>query len=307
MGHEHAVRDFLRARRAAVAPVDVGLPIAPGTRRVPGLRREEVASLAGVSVDYYTRLEQGRAMHVSESVLAAVARALRLDEEEAQHLRDLVGQATNGRSRRPAPQRVRPGLLQLLGAVGNLPAYVLGSHGEVLASNALARALLTDFDAVPVAERNLVRWLCTDPAARELFCDWEEVASDAVAVLHRQVGRDACDPVIAALVGELSVVSADFARWWASQRVFARASGVQRLHHPIVGRLDLALETLLVPGPVEQSLVVRSAEPGSPSEQALALLASWTAAPPTGGVRADGAGRGAAGAGDVSGTRSGGS
>ena len=279
MGREHAVRDFLRARRAAVSPEQAGLPPAPGARRVPGLRREEVASLAGVSVDYYTRLEQGRALNVSDSVLSAVARALRLDEVEAAHLRDLVGPSAGaGRTRaRAVRAAVRPGLLQLLEAVGDLPAYVLGGRAEVLASNRLARALLTDFDALPVPQRNLVRWLCTDPAARELLLDWEEVAADAVAALHRQVGKDACDPVIAALVGELSVVSEEFARWWASQRVLSRTWALRRLHHPLVGRLDLAVEHLLVPGPEEQVLVVHSAEPGSASAEALALLASWTA------------------------------
>ncbi|GAB7192907.1 helix-turn-helix transcriptional regulator [Kineococcus sp. NUM-3379] len=278
MGREHAVRDFLRARRSAVSPADVGLPAAPGARRVPGLRREEVASLAGVSVDYYTRLEQGRALNVSESVLSAIARALRLDEVEVAHLRDLVGpSAGTGRSRARATQHVRPGVRQLLDSLEGLPAYVLGSRGEVLASNPLGRAVFADFDAMPAARRNIVRWLCTDPAARELFVDWEEVAADAVAVLHRQVGKDACDPVIAALVGELSVVSEEFARWWASQRVYSRLHGVRRLHHPLVGPLELSVEHLLLPGPVEQVVVVHSAEPGSASRQALALLASWTA------------------------------
>ena len=278
MGREHAVRDFLRARRAAVSPGDVGLPQAPGARRVPGLRREEVASLAGVSVDYYTRLEQGRALNVSDSVLRAIARALRLDEEEVAHLRDLVGPSAGApRASSRAGQGLRPGVLQLLATMDSLPAYVLGGRGEVLAANRLARALFTDFEAVPAAQRNLVRWLCTDPAARELFLDWEEVAADAVAALHRQVGKDACDPLIAALVGELSVVSEEFARWWASQRVFSRTHGVRRLHHPLVGRLDLAVEHLLVPGPLGQALVVHSAEPGSTSAEALGLLASWTA------------------------------
>ena len=278
MGREHAVRDFLRARRSAVSPADVGLPTAPGGRRVPGLRREEVASLAGVSVDYYTRLEQGRALNVSDSVLGAIARALRLDDVEVAHLRDLVGpSAGSGRARPRAGQGVRPGVLQLLAAMEDLPVYVLGSRGEVLAANRLARAVFTDFGALPVAQRNIVRWLCTDPAARELFVDWEEVAADAVAALHRQVGKDACDPVIAALVGELSVVSEDFARWWASQRVYSRHHGTRRLHHPVVGPLELAVEHLLVPGPLEQAVVVHSAEPGSASQQALGLLASWTA------------------------------
>ncbi|PPK92628.1 helix-turn-helix protein [Kineococcus xinjiangensis] len=278
MGREHAVRDFLRARRAAVSPGDVGLPHAPGARRVPGLRREEVASLAGVSVDYYTRLEQGRALNVSDSVLRAIARALRLDEEEVAHLRDLVGPSAGApRASGRATQGIRPGVAQLLATMESLPAYVLGWRGEVLAANRLARALFTDFEAMPAPQRNLVRWLCTDPTARELFLDWEDVAADAVAALHRQVGKDACDPLIAALVGELSVVSEEFARWWASQRVFSRTHGVRRLRHPLVGRLDLAVEHLLVPGPLEQALVVHSAEPGSASAEALGLLASWTA------------------------------
>ena len=271
------LRAFLRSRRARVTPQDAGLPVGTGPRRVPGLRREELALLAGVSVDYYTRLEQGRDLNVSTEVLDAIADALRLDDVERSHLRHLA-QPTRQARRAAAPprQQVRSGVRQLLDSLST-PGFVIGRRSDVLATNRLARALLTDFDALPVPQRNLVRWLCTDPAARELLLDWEEVAADAVAALHRQVGKDACDPVIAALVGELSVVSEEFARWWASQRVLSRTWALRRLHHPVVGRLDLAVEHLLVPGPEEQVLVVHSAEPGSASAEALALLASWTA------------------------------
>ncbi|WP_323132666.1 helix-turn-helix domain-containing protein, partial [Kineococcus indalonis] len=280
MGRDLAVRDFLRVRRSTVRPEDVGLPPAPGPRRVAGLRREEVASLAGVSVAYYTRLEQGRAMNVSESVLRAVGAALRLDEDELDHLRDLVGTAARPVSTSPEVPRVRAGVHRLLDAMTGVPALALGPRSEVLAANAPARALLLDPQALPAKDRNWVRWLCTDPAARTLFLDWEDVAADAVAGLHRHVGRDACDPGVAALVGELSVVSPDFARWWASQRVRTRDHATHRLQHPLVGRLDLDVETLHLPGAREQSLLTWTAAPGSASAEALGLLLSWTGPEP---------------------------
>ncbi len=274
------MRDFLRVRRSAVHPQDVGLPPAPGPRRVAGLRREEVASLAGVSVAYYTRLEQGRALNVSESVLRAVAAALRLDEDELAHLRDLVGHGPHPGPGRAEVPRVRAGVHRLLEAMDGVPALVLGPRSEVLAANAAAAALLLDPQALPARERNWVRWLCTDGAARELFLDWEDVACDAVAGLHRHVGRDACDPAVAALVGELSVVSPDFARWWASQRVRTRDHATHRLQHPLVGRLDLDVETLRLPGATGQALLTWTAEPASSSAEALGLLLSWNGPAP---------------------------
>lgn len=278
MGREHAVRDFLRAKRSALSPTAAGLPPSAGGRRVDGLRREEVALLAGVSVGYYTRLEQGRALNASESVLAALGRALQLHEAEVTHLRDLVGPASTGS--RPGAQvvaRVRPGVRQLLEGVGDLPALVLGRRWDVLATNRMARALLVDFDAMPVRRRNLLHWLCTDPAARDLFCDWEQVGADAVAALRRQAGRDACDAAVTALVAELSGVSADFVRWWSSQRVSSADHAVHRFHHPVAGEVELSWEALLVPGPVEQTFAVWTPAPGGPDEQALEVLASWAA------------------------------
>lgn len=274
------LRDFLRSRRARLTPDEVGLPPGPGARRVPGLRREELAQLAGLSVDYYTRLEQGRDITVSPDVLQAVARALRLGEDERAHLLDLARPSRVRRRPSAAPaQRVRVGVRMLLDVLPT-PAFVLGRRLDVLASNAVARALLCDFDALPRRERNHARWVFLDPDARERYLDWESVARENVAALRMYAGRYPDDPELAALVGELTVRSAAFASWWADHEVLRHSHGTKRYHHPVVGELTVAYEALPLPDTADQVLFVYTAEPGTPSAQALQLLASWASPPP---------------------------
>jgi transcriptional regulator with XRE-family HTH domain len=272
------LRAFLRTRRARLTPEQAGLPAQPGIRRVPGLRREEVARLAGVSTDYYIRLERGRNLNVSESVLKALARALRLNETERAHLLTLAKLRRAPSAPMPA-QRVRPGLLQALNALTDVPALVIGRRCDVLATNALARALYTDFDALPRRERNLVRFLFLDDAARELYLDWPEAARSGVAGLHLYAGRNPDDVRLAELVDELSVRDADFRRWWADHDVHRHSHGAHRLRHPVIGELTLNYETLAHTADPEQFLGLHTAEPGSRSEQALRLLASHAATP----------------------------
>jgi transcriptional regulator with XRE-family HTH domain len=274
VGSNPELRDFLRSRRARITPQEAGLAPQPGTRRVPGLRREEVAQLAGVSVDYYVRLERGRHLNVSESVLDALARALSLNDTEREHLFAVARPARARRVPLP-PQRVRPGLYRVLDSLTAIPATVIGRRLDVLATNTMARALVTDFDRLPHRERNMVRYMFLNDGARVLYLDWEMAARSTVAALHRYAGRYPSDPQLAELVGELSVRDTDFRRWWADHDVFQHGVGYKRLHHPVVGDLTLDYEFLTVAADPEQSLGLHTAKPGSPSEQALQLLASW--------------------------------
>ncbi|WP_432571094.1 helix-turn-helix transcriptional regulator [Kineococcus sp. SYSU DK005] len=267
--------DFLRSRRAAAAPDAAGLPVAAG-RRVQGLRREEVAQLAGLSVDYYARLEQGRHASPSRAVVEALARALGLDAAARAHLHDLAGPSAP-RTERPAVQRVRPAVHQLLDSLGDHPAFVLGRRTDVLASNALARALLSDWDALPTRQRNYVRWLLLDPAARTLFPDWEVLAAEAVGTLRLDAGRHPGDPRLNSLVGELTIGCPEFGRWWSDRRVHERTHGTKRVHHPVVGEVTIRFEALALSGEEDQTLFVYSTEPGSASADNLRLLSSWTA------------------------------
>jgi transcriptional regulator with XRE-family HTH domain len=268
------LRDYLRSRRARITPEQVGLPQS-GARRVPGLRREEVAQLAGVSVDYYVRLERGRNRNVSESVLDAVARALQLDETERDHLFTLARPART--RRRPTPQqRVRPGLQRVLDSLADTPAILIGNRSDVVGSNRMARALFTDWDALPRRERNMAHYLFLDESARELYADWEAVARGTVAGLHLYAGRHPDDPQLADLVGELSVRDNDFRRWWADHDVLRRTYGSKSFHHPVAGDLTLAYEAFSPTGDPDLMLGVYTVEPDSPSEHALRLLASWT-------------------------------
>ncbi|MBZ6475943.1 helix-turn-helix transcriptional regulator [Streptomyces griseocarneus] len=279
MDQRTELSEFLRSRRARLRPEDVGLAVHGGRRRVPGLRREELALLAGVSVAYYTRLEQGRGQNVSASVIDAIATALRLDRAERNHLTHLVRPATAGRPRTGAvrPQRVRPAVQHLIDSMEGVPAYVLGRRLDIIAWNRLASALLGDFSALPPGQCNLARMIFLDPAARELYVEWEGKAADLVALLRLDAGCYPDDPRLAALVGELSVKSADFRALWAAHNVRDKGFGVKRLHHPVAGPLTLAYETLVLPADPDQQLVTYHAEPGSSSADALRLLASWTA------------------------------
>ncbi|MFD5283535.1 helix-turn-helix transcriptional regulator [Streptomyces rubrogriseus] len=276
--------DFLRRSRAQCDPERAGLPPDGRVRRVPGLRREEVARLSGVSADYYARLEQGRSINPSPAVVEAVGHALGLDEAGLAHLKDLVGITATGRpSRPPSVQRLRPGLHRLLDSLDTaVPALALGRQSAVLGANRMARALFADFDAMPAAERNYTRWLFLDQDARDLFVDWEVQARAAVENLRLDAVRESDRQATGALVTELRERSEDFDRWWRQHRVHQRTHGSKRLLHPLVGELTVEYETLALPGDSETTLFLYTTEPGSASAQALSLLASWTLTrPPT--------------------------
>jgi transcriptional regulator with XRE-family HTH domain len=269
--------EFLRTRRARLKPQDVGLPDFGRHRRVPGLRREELAQLAGVSVAYYTRLEQGNGRNVSAEVLDSIARALRLTDAEHAHLTHLAKpkqQRGRGSAAR-AQQPVRVALLQLLEQIDTVPAYVSGRRSDILAWNRMAAALFGDWGRLPAQERNWARLVFLNPEYRELFADWDQKASDMVSFLRMDAGRHPDDPRLSALVGELSVKSEEFRRLWATHDVKEKSHGVKRMRHPLAGELTLSFETFRLVDDEEQSLVTYHAEPGSPSAQALRLLASW--------------------------------
>ncbi|MBZ3905426.1 helix-turn-helix transcriptional regulator [Streptomyces griseiscabiei] len=280
MDRSTEIREFLRTRRARVTPEQAGLAPHPGVRRVPGLRREEVAQLAGVSVDYYVRLERGRTQGVSQTVLDAVARALQLDDTERAHLFDLAHPtAARARSRRPlAPQRVCPAVYRALDALA-VPAMVQGRRMDILAANRLGYALIADFQARPHRERNAARFVFLDEAAPALYTDWERVAGDCVATLRLYAGRHPDDPQLTELIGELSLHSDTFRRLWADHDVLAHTTGSKRLHHPLVGDLTLDYVVLAVEGDADQTLIIYTPEPASPSAEAIGILASWTDTP----------------------------
>ncbi|MBT2501700.1 helix-turn-helix transcriptional regulator [Curtobacterium sp. ISL-83] len=269
---------FLRAQRERLRPEDVGLVPDAVPRRVPGLRREEVARLAGVSTDYYTRLEQGRKFTPSDGVVNAIARALRMDDAAREHLFDLIRLPTASDGAPPV-QRVRWANQQLIDSWTAHAALITGRGHAVLATNALARALLTDFNAMPTQHRNYIRWLILDPAAAPLFADWETVASEMVAALRLDAGKHPDDRGILDLVGELAVKSEQFRTWWADQRVVSSSYGVKRFQHPVVGDLELNWQGLALPGDEDQTIFIYFPEPNTRGADALALLASWSAAP----------------------------
>ncbi|MEU9499418.1 helix-turn-helix transcriptional regulator [Streptomyces sp. NPDC048196] len=270
--------DFLRSRRARIQPEEVGLP-GHGRRRVPGLRREEVAQLAGVSVDYYIRLEQGRGPSVSDAVLDAVGRVLRLDDTEQEYLRTVARPAARRRAAAgSASQKVRPGLRLLLDSIDKVPAFILGRRMDVLAWNALGDAVV-GFSQMPPAERNMPRQVFLNPQAREVYPDWPAVAAETVAYLRLDAGSHPHDRQLATLVGELSLGSEDFRRLWADHLVKEKTAGAKRMRHPVVGELTMPYETLTVSGEPDQMLVVYTPEPGSQTEERLRLLASWAATP----------------------------
>jgi transcriptional regulator with XRE-family HTH domain len=274
--HRTELGEFLKARRADLSPRAVGLPETGAQRRVAGLRREEVAQLAAISVDYYTRLEQGR-LQASASVLAVLARALRLDDAQRAYLYELAGKTTARPRRRLPVQRVRPPMQRLLDQLTGAPALVLGRHMDILAWNSVAAALYTDFGKIPESRRNYVRLVYTDPAVRNLYADWEEAARTCVAFLRMEAAHYPDDPRLAALVGELSVQDPDFRGWWAAHHVATTSYGTKAFHHPLVGDLTLDCDTWVCPDDQGQRLLVMTAEPGTPSYEALRILASWTA------------------------------
>jgi transcriptional regulator with XRE-family HTH domain len=268
--------DFLKRARSKGDPLRAGLPADGRVRRVAGLRREEVALLAGVSTDYYTRLEQGRRITPSPGVLDAIARALDLDAIGRTHLGNLIGTTTVRPSRTtPSVHRIRPGLHQLLGALQSQPAMILNRRMDILASNPLARALFSDFDALRPKDRNYARWLFLDAAAHELFIEWDVQARAAVESLRFAAAGDPDDRAIVDLIDELAQKSGDFRRWWTEHRVYQRTYGTKRLRHPIVGELSVEYETLSLPGDPDQTLFIYTTEPSTTSRQALDLLVSW--------------------------------
>ncbi|MFJ8477846.1 helix-turn-helix domain-containing protein [Kitasatospora sp. NPDC094011] len=278
MDRTKEIAGFLRSRRARITPEDAGLPSDGRVRRVPGLRRDEVARLAGVSSEYYTRLEQGRALNPSSEVLEAIARALRLDATEREHLDDLLHAGAQPARRAPArAQRVRPGLHLMLETLTHVPALVMGRRTDVLASNQLAREILTDFDALPANRRNVARYYLLDPKARDTVGDWARLASETVAILRLEAGRYPHDRQLADLVGELTLQCPEFTGWWNDHRVLRRTHGAKHYHHPLVGELHFSYESFQVPGDDEQTLCVYNVEPGSETAQSLRVLASWTA------------------------------
>jgi transcriptional regulator with XRE-family HTH domain len=283
MDNRSEVREFLTSRRARISPEQAGLP-AVGGRRVPGLRRTEVAQLAGVSVEYYTRLERGNLQGASESVLDALTRALQFDDAERAHLFDLAraANATPRARRRPAPQRVRPGIERVVDAIA-APAWVRNGRSDFMASNLLARALYAPvFDQIhgtqgPVRPANTARFAFLDERAGTFYVDWERTADDIVAVLRAEAGRNPYDRGLTDLVGELSTRSDDFRVRWARHDVQFHRTGTKRLHHPVVGGLDLTYEAMEFPSDPGLTLLVYTAEAGTPTHDALTLLASWAA------------------------------
>jgi transcriptional regulator with XRE-family HTH domain len=281
-------REFLASRRARITPDRAGLPAWGGNRRVPGLRREEVAMLAGVSVDYYTRLERGNLAGASEEVLEALCEALQLDDAERVHLFDLAraanasGAARSRARRAPAPV-LRPAVQRILDAMEGAPAFVRNGRLDVLGANRLGRALYAPLYDSPeqVANQpvNSARFHFLDPrAAREFWGERSErIAHDAVAILRAEAGKNPYDKKLTALVGELSTRSEDFRRMWASHDVRLHRTGTKTFHHPVVGALELDYEALVLPADTGLQLNVYTAVPGSPSDDGLKLLASWAA------------------------------
>jgi transcriptional regulator with XRE-family HTH domain len=282
MDNGNEIRDFLVSRRARITPEQAGLPAYGGNRRVTGLRREEVALLAGVSIDYYVRLERGRASGASDSVLEGIARALHLDEAERAHLFDLARAAVPAAPqapRRPAPQQVRPSVRRILDSMTTTAAYVRNARLDILAANQLGAALFAPALTSPAQPANNARFLFLDPAAREFYVGWERQAQDVVAVLRAEAGRSPHDKGLSNLIGELSTRSEDFRTWWAAHNVRFHRTGVKRFHHPAVGDLTLTFEALDLAADVGLRISAYTAEPGTPSDDALKLLASWAATP----------------------------
>jgi transcriptional regulator with XRE-family HTH domain len=273
------IREFLSTRRARISPEQAGLPVYGGDRRrVPGLRRDEVAVLAGISSEYYIRLERGNATGVSQSVIDGIAHALQLDEAERAHLLDLIRAAATTRPpRRPAPRRVRSTVQRVLDSMSGTPAFVLNGRLDILTANELGFALFSPIYADPGRPPSSARFTFLDAHATEFFRDWDKVANDTVALLRAEAGRDPYDRRLSDLIGELSTRSDEFRVRWAAHHVRIHTAGVKLIHHPVVGDLELAFESFPLAADPSQSLLTYTAEPGSPSQDALSLLASWAA------------------------------
>jgi transcriptional regulator with XRE-family HTH domain len=273
------IREFLASRRARITPEQAGLPVFGGTRRVVGLRREEVAMLAGVSADYYTRLERGNLKGVSDTVLEALARGLRLDEAERAHLFDLARAAgpPSSRPRRRSSETVRASVQRILDAMTGAPAFAQNGRLDVLAANPLGRALYSPMFADPVRPANLARFVFSNPRSREFYADWDRVAHDTVAILRSEAGRDPYERGLSDLVGELSTRGDEFRTRWAAHDVRIHRAGIKHVHHPVVGDLELTFEMMELAADPGLSIVTYTAAPGTRSEEALSLLGSWAA------------------------------
>lgn len=274
------IREFLSSRRARVTPEEAGLPAYGGNRRVKGLRREEVAMLAGVSVDYYIRMERGSLSGASDGVLDSLAGALRLDDAERDHLFALAQRTPAGptRRRRAPSTTVRPVLQQVLDAVTDAPAWIRNGRHDILAMNDLARALYSPVLADPRRPANTTRFVYLHPeAARDFFVDYDQITRDAAAMLRLEAGKNPHDKALIELVGELSTQSELFRRHWASQDVRFHRSGRKRLNHPVVGQLDLDFEAMELPSEPGLQLNIYTAAVGTPTADAIRLLASWAA------------------------------
>lgn len=284
MDHRAETRDFLTTRRARITPAQAGLPAYGTSRRVPGLRREEAAMLAGVSVDYYTRLERGNLSGVSDSVLDALARALHLNEAERDHLYDLARQANTGPRARSARRRttatLRPAVQQLLDSMTAAPAYVRNGRLDILGANDLGRAVFSPVFRNASGRPNLARFLFLDHSSQEFYRDWEQLAEDIVALLRSEAGRNPYDKDLTDLIGELSTRNDRFRTWWAAHDVRLHRTGVKRFRHPLVGDLTLTYESMDLTADQNLRLNAYSAEPGSPDRDALDLIASWAASRP---------------------------
>ncbi|GAB3256026.1 helix-turn-helix transcriptional regulator [Kineosporia babensis] len=282
MDRQAEVRTFLTTRRERLTPEQAGVPLPGGRRRVKGLRREEVAMLAGVSTDYYTRIERGNLSGASESVLDSLARALQMDEAERVHLFDLAaianksGRASSSSSRSP---RVREGVQRIVDSI-SAPAYARNTHTDILYANRLCRALFSTAYSDASSGFNFARFLFLDPRSREYYVHWETVARDLVAALRVEAGKNPYDRGLSDLVGELSTRSDEFRTWWAAHNVKLHTRSTKKMHHPAVGEIELTGEALVLPADPGLIIVTYTVEPNSPSEQALSFLASWTGEQP---------------------------
>jgi transcriptional regulator with XRE-family HTH domain len=273
------INEFLTSRRARITPEQAGLT-SFGSRRVPGLRREEVAVLAGVSVPYYTRIERGDMAGVSESVLDALSRALRLDDAERAHLFDLARAAQPTiapRRRRPAKQPIRPSVQHILDSITGAAAFVRNGRLDILVANPLGHALYSPMFESPARPANSARFIFLDQRAHELYIDWEKAANDVVAVLRAEAGRDPYDRCLTDLVGQLSTQSDEFRTRWAQHNVRQHITGIKHLHHPVVGEIDLTYDRLDLVADPGLTIFTYTAEPGSRDEETLKLLGSWAA------------------------------
>ncbi|GAA2005158.1 helix-turn-helix domain-containing protein [Nakamurella flavida] len=279
-----ALREYLTTRRGRITPADAGLPVS-GRRRVPGLRREEVAMLAGISPEYYVRLERGAAAGISPEIVDTVAMALRLDGDERMHLDRLIAALTPAarRRRRPSePDAVSPGIQVMLDALQDLPAVVFNGRLDIVAVNDLGRALYDSHFTGP-DRPNAARFLFLDEdRARRFWPEWEKLAADVVAILRVQAGVNPDDPALVELIGQLSTRSAEFRTRWAAHDVRAHRSGVKRFDHPLLGQVALPTESMSVVAATDHILTVFTPRPGTPEHDALRLLASWNADRPAG-------------------------